>query len=76
MYMGPFRPKGLGTGRQSEGHEYDIDTRVVVRDTVTGSILRTFEYHISQHNHTSTRQYVMENEILPALQKLIGGEDI
>ena len=69
------RTTDTGTGRQWEGHEYDIDTRVVVRDTVTGSILRTFEYHISQHNHTSTRQYVMENEILPALQKLIGGED-
>lgn len=63
------------TGQQRIGTEYDIDTRVVVRDTVTGNILRTFEYHTSQHKHTSTRQYVMENDILPALQKLIGGEE-
>ena len=63
------------TGQQGHGTEYDIDTRVVVRDTVTGDIRRTFEYHISQHYHTSNRQYVMENEILPALQKLIGGEE-
>ena len=63
------------TGQQRIGTEYDIDTRVVVRDTVTGNILRTFEYHTSQHKHTSTRQYVMENDILPALQKLIVGEE-
>ena len=63
------------TGQQWHGNEYDVDTKVVVRDTVTGNILRTFEYHASQHNHTSNRQYVMEHEVLPALQKLIGGED-
>ncbi len=59
------------TGETRRSYEYDIHSTFTVYDTATGTPLRTFSYKTSQHNHTSTRDMVLEDQILPALQELL-----
>ena len=58
------------TGRTSKGYEYDIETTVVIYDTVTGAVKARFTYLVSEHNKTSTKKTVMDRDVLPALKAL------